>query len=269
MSGESEVLLRLSIFAGVLILLAGLEVLWPRRAVPGRVIRWPANAALSVLNSVLTRLIFLVVPGLTVLAAVYGEGQGFGVLPLLGLTGFVAGLVGFILLDLAIYLQHVAFHYVPAFWMVHQVHHSDTEFDVTTGIRFHPVEIIFSLLWKIAVVLVLGVPAVAVLIFEIALNATSMFSHANVRLPLWFDRLVRRVTVTPDMHRIHHSIAMDETNSNFGFNLSLWDRLFSTYRESAAGNQETMLIGLASYRGVRTAQLFWLLKFPFARGPSA
>ena len=153
--------------------------------------------------------------------------------------------------------------------MVHRVHHADTEFDVTTGIRFHPVEIIFSLVWKIAVVLVLGVPAVAVLIFEIALNATSMFSHANVRLPLWLERLVRRVTVTPDMHRIHHSIAMNETNSNFGFNLSLWDRLFSTYRESAAGSQETMLIGLEAYRGATTAQLFWLLRFPFARGPSA
>ncbi len=269
MSGESETLVRLSIFAGMLILLASLEVLLPRRAAPGRKVRWPANVALSVVNTLLTRLIFLVVPSLSVLAAVYGEGQGFGVLPLLGLNGFVAGLVGFILLDLAIYFQHLAFHNVPAFWRVHQVHHADTEFDVTTGIRFHPLEIIFSLVWKIAVVLVLGVPAIAVLTFEIALNATSMFSHANVRLPLWLDGLVRRVTVTPDMHRIHHSIAMDETNSNFGFNLSLWDRLFGTYRESAVGNQSTMLIGLASHRSATTAQLSWLLRFPFARAPSA
>ncbi len=269
MSGASEIFLRLSIFVGLLVVLAGFEALVPRRVQAGRVTRWPANVGLSVLNSLMVRLSSSVVPGLSVLAALYGEGQGVGLLPLMGLKGLVAGFAGFVVLDLAIYLQHMAFHYVPLFWKVHRVHHSDTAFDVTTGIRFHPVEMLLSLAWKIAVIMVIGVPAATVLVFEIALNATSMFSHSNMRLPLWLDRAVRQVTVTPDMHRIHHSIERDETDSNFGFNLSVWDRLFGTYRGHSIGNQETMPIGLASYRSAEAARFLWLLKFPFVRGPAA
>lgn len=269
MGGSEEAVLRLSIFVSVFAVLAAAEGLWPRRSLSFGRVRWVANVGLSVLNTVLLRLSFLVVPALSVLAAVYVERNGWGLLPAAGLTGVPAAVLGFIVLDLAIYVQHVAFHFVPAFWRLHRVHHADPDFDVSTAIRFHPIEILLSQVWKIAVVLVVGVPAVAVLVFEIALNATSMFSHANVRLPRALDAVLRMVIVTPDMHRIHHSIVRDETNSNFGFNLSLWDRLFGTYRDAPQGEQTSMPIGLASYRGAEPTRLLWSLRFPFVRGPVA
>ncbi|MEQ1867901.1 MAG: sterol desaturase family protein, partial [Micropepsaceae bacterium] len=250
-------------------LLAVAEVFWPRRMQTFGRVRWIANLGLSVANTALLRLSYLVVPALTVLAAAYGERNGWGLLPAVGLTGVAAAVIGVIALDLAIYGQHVAMHFVPTLWRLHRVHHADPDFDVSTGIRLHPVEILFSQVWKIAVVLVAGVPAVAVLAFEVVLNATSMFSHANVRLPRGVDAVLRMLMVTPDMHRIHHSTVMDETNSNFGFNLSLWDRLFGTYRREPMGEQTTMPIGLPSYRGGEPVRFFWLLGFPFARGPAA
>jgi sterol desaturase/sphingolipid hydroxylase (fatty acid hydroxylase superfamily) len=262
----SEAALRFAIFAGAFAVLAIAEAVWPRRAlVLGRV-RWVANLGLSALNTLLLRLSFFAVPALGVLAASYGEGAGLGVLPALGVTGVAAAAVGFLLLDLAIYAQHVAFHFVPGLWRLHRVHHADPEIDVSTGVRFHPVEILISQAWKIAVVLVVGVPAVAVVTFEIALNATSMFSHANLRLPVVLDGALRAVLVTPDMHRIHHSVEASETNSNFGFNLSLWDRLLGTYRGQPMGEQTTMPIGLPSYRGTEPTRFLWLLRFPFVRG---
>ena len=265
----SEALIRFLSFACVFAVLAVAEAVWPRRAlVVGRV-RWIANIGVSVLNTALLRLSFFVVPALSVIAAFTAEEHGFGLLPLLGLPSVVAAVVGFVLLDLAIYAQHVAFHHVPWFWRLHRVHHVDPEIDITTALRFHPVEILLSQVWKIAVVVALGVPAAAVVVFEIALNATAMFSHANLRLPLMVDAMLRRVIVTPDMHRVHHSILLHEVNSNFGFNLSLWDRLFGTYRVRAEGEQTTMPIGLPSYRGAEPARLAWLLAFPFARGPAA
>ncbi len=269
MGGSEEAVLRLTVFIGVFAVLAAAEVLWPRRALAFGRSRWLANVGLSALNTGLLRLSFLLVPALGVLAAIYGEGKGWGLLPAAGISGPLAAVVGFLLLDLTIYVQHVAFHFVPALWRLHRVHHADPDIDVSTGIRFHPIEILISQVWKIVVVLVVGVPAAAVVVFEIALNATSMFSHANLRLPAAADAVLRWVIVTPDVHRIHHSTVMQETNSNFGFNLSLWDRLFGTYRRKPAGEQTTMPIGLQSYRGAEPTRFLWLLGFPFARGPAA
>lgn len=269
MNGSEEALLRLSIFLGVFAVLAAAEALWPRRALAFGRMRWVANVGLSVLNTALLRLSFFVVPALSVLAALYVEERGWGLLPAVGVTGMAAAVIGFVALDLAIYGQHVAFHRVPMLWRLHRVHHADPDFDVSTAVRFHPVEILLSQVWKIAVVLALGAPAVAVLVFEIALNATSMFSHANLRLPRMLDSALRFAVVTPDMHRIHHSTVMHETNSNFGFNLSLWDRLFATYRREPMNEQTTMPIGLQSYRGAQSTGLLWLLRFPFVKGPLA
>ena len=267
MGAESEAFLRLSIFVGAFAVLAALEAVWPRRVpLAGRWWRWGTNVGLSALNTMLLRLSFFIVPALTVLAAVYGEARGWGVFPLLGVPQTIAAVAGFLILDLAVYAQHVAFHFVPPLWRIHRVHHADTEVDVSTGIRFHPIEILISQAWKIAIVLTLGVPAIAVLVFEIALNATSMFSHSNLRLPGWADSVMRRVIVTPDMHRVHHSTAHKETNSNFGFNLSIWDRLFATYRAAPALDHVTMPLGLASYRGDEPRRFLWLLQFPFVRG---
>ncbi|MCE9521729.1 MAG: sterol desaturase family protein, partial [Alphaproteobacteria bacterium] len=213
------------------------------------------------------RLSVVVVPALAALAATYAEGEGWGLLPALGIHGIAAAVVAFLVLDLAIYAQHVAFHFVPAFWRLHRVHHADTEFDVTTGVRFHAGEIFLSQVWKIAVVLALGAPAVAVLVFGIVLNATAMFNHSNLRLPDAVDRRLRLLTVTPDMHRVHHSIAVIETNSNFGFNFPFWDRMFGTYRAASLSDQASMPIGLASYRGAEPSRLWWLMVLPFVREP--
>lgn len=269
MDGAEEALLRFSIFVGVFVTLALAEMLVPRRTLAFGRARWIANLGLSATNTLLLRLSYFVVPALTVLAAAYVESKGWGLLPVVGVTGFAAVVTGFVVLDLAIYAQHVAMHFVPALWRLHRVHHADPDFDVSTGVRFHPLEILVSQAWKVAVVLIVGVPALAVLAFEIALNATSMFSHANVRLPGWVDGALRTVLVTPDMHRIHHSTELVELNSNFAFNLSLWDRLFGTYRETPMLEQCTMPIGLPSYPGAAPSRFGWLLQFPFARGPAA
>ncbi len=250
--------------------LAAAEFAWPRRQpIAGRARRWTTNVGLLVLNTVLLRLSFFLVPALPVLAAFFAEENGWGVLPALGLGGTLGAVVAFLVLDLAIYAQHVAMHKLPALWRLHRVHHADPEFDVTTGLRFHPLEIAVSQAWKIAVIFALGAPAAAVLVFEIVLNASSMFTHANVGFGVVGDRLIRGFIVTPDMHRIHHSTVIAETDSNYGFNLSLWDRAFGTYRAAPIGEQATMAIGLGSYRGPEPTQLPWLLAFPFARGARA
>lgn len=270
MSAEGEALLRLSIFVGVFAALAGAEAVWPRRRLAyGRAQRWVTNVGLSALNTLLLRLSFFAIPALTVIAAAVVERQGFGLLPMLGLPFWAAAVIGFLVLDLAVYAQHVAVHYIPPLWRLHRVHHADPDFDVSTGIRFHPLEILISQGWKIAVVIAVGAPAAAVLAFEIVLNATSMFNHANLHLPPALDGVLRRAVVTPEMHRIHHSTIERETNSNFGFNLSVWDRLFGTYRAAAERDQATMPIGLASYRDSQPTRIGWLLLFPFARGPAA
>ncbi len=201
-------------------------------------------------------------------AAVLAQQHGWGLFNNLALPEWLAAALSVVALDLAIYLQHVMFHAVPLLWRLHMVHHADLDFDVTTGVRFHVLEILLSMLIKMAVVLLLGAPAVGVLAFEVLLNATSMFNHGNVRLPAWLDRILRLFVVTPEMHRVHHSVHVRETNSNFGFNLPWWDFLFGTYKGQPADGHEGMTVGLEQFRDERRAdRLHWMLLLPFLGRP--
>jgi len=234
--------IRLGISAAVFAVMAGWEVVAPRRSQAiGRWLRWPNNLGILIVDTIILRLLF---PTAILGLALGGEERGWGLLNSLPLPRWIAVIVAVIALDLAIYFQHVLFHAVPALWRLHRMHHADVEFDVTTGVRFHPVEIVLSMMIKLGVVLALGAPALAVLIFEVLLNATSMFNHGNVRLAERTDRFLRKIVVTPEMHRVHHSIEPAETNSNFGFNLPWWDRLFGTYRVQPAGGHAGMTIGI-------------------------
>jgi sterol desaturase/sphingolipid hydroxylase (fatty acid hydroxylase superfamily) len=260
-----EPTLRLVAFAAVLIVMALWEVLAPRRsrALPRRR-RWPANLGIVFLNTLIVRLLF---PAAAVGLAISAETHGWGLLNRHELPAWVAVVAGIVLLDLAIYLQHVMFHAVPALWRLHRMHHADLDIDVTTGARFHPVEIVLSMLIKFAAIASLGVAPVAVLLFEVLLNATSMFNHGNVRIPRAVDTVLRRLVVTPDMHRVHHSIERDETNSNFGFNLSVWDRLFGTYRAQPRAGHEAMTIGVPDFReAAACSTLTGMLAIPFHDG---
>ena len=248
-----EASLRLSLFLGVLAAMGLWELAAPRRRqeVP-RLIRWTNNLALVALDTLILRLTF---PILAVGLALTAEERAWGLFNVIGAPGWLAVLVSIAALDLAIYLQHVMFHAVPALWRLHRMHHADLEFDVTTGLRFHPVEILLSMGIKLAVVAALGPPAVAVLVFEVLLNATAMFNHSNIRLPATVDRVLRLIVVTPDMHRVHHSIRPQETNSNFGFNVPWWDRLLGTYRAQPAEGHDGMTIGIEQFR---TRRDLWL-----------
>ncbi|WP_303978578.1 sterol desaturase family protein [Dongia mobilis] len=252
--------IRAGIFAGMLLVMMLWEVLAPRRpqVIPRRR-RWPANLGIVILNAILLRLIF---PIAAMGMAVAAEVHGWGLLNQFGTGPSIAIPLSVLLLDLAIYLQHRLFHAVPLLWRLHRMHHADLELDVTTGARFHPVEILLSMLIKIALVAALGAPAVAVLLFEILLNATAMFNHSNVAMPTLLDRLLRRVLVTPDMHRVHHSVVPAETDSNFGFNLSLWDRLLGTYRAEPAAGQLGMTIVLELFRDPQELRLDRMLLQP-------
>ena len=255
--------IRLGSFAAVLTLLTLAELAFPRRRQQvGRWRRWPGNLGLVVLDTVLVRLLF---PVAAVGFAVLAEERGWGLFNRVELPAWVEIAIAVILLDLIIYGQHVLFHAVPGLWRVHRVHHADLEFDVTTGLRFHPVEILLSMAIKIAAVVLLGAAALAVLIFEVLLNATAMWSHSNIRLPEKADWLLRRAMVTPDMHRTHHSVVPVETHSNFGFNLSCWDRLFGTYRKGPEAGQEAMTIGIREVRSAREMRLDRMLLQPFRR----
>jgi sterol desaturase/sphingolipid hydroxylase (fatty acid hydroxylase superfamily) len=260
----AEPQLRLGVFLGVLAIMALWELLAPRRRrdIP-RVIRWSNNLALVVVDTIVLRLTF---PILAVGLAVMAQERGWGLFNFIDAPAWVAVLASVIILDLVIYLQHVMFHAVPALWRLHRMHHADLDFDVTTGLRFHPIEIVLSMGIKLAMVLVLGPPAVAVLIFEVLLNATAMFNHSNVRLPLVVDRVLRLVMVTPDMHRVHHSILPEETNSNFGFNLPWWDRLLGTYKAQPAAGHDAMTIGIEQFRTPRDQWLDRMLVQPI-KGP--
>ena len=256
-----EVPVRLGAFFGIFATMAVWELLAPRRPLQQRKsARWTNNLALTLLNSVLVRAIFPVAAiGVADLAAA----RGMGLLNLFPMPYAWAVVVSVLALDLAIYLQHLMFHAVPLLWRLHRVHHADLDFDVTTGARFHPFEIVLSMLIKFAVILALGPPALAVLLFEILLNATSMFNHANARLPLSLDRVLRWLVVTPDMHRVHHSIDPRETNSNFGFNAPWWDRLFGTYRAQPQAGHHAMTIGIEQVRAPRELWLDRMLLQPF------
>jgi sterol desaturase/sphingolipid hydroxylase (fatty acid hydroxylase superfamily) len=256
-----EPLIRLGAFTGILAVMALWEWLLPRRNQEiGRTRRWPSNLGIVALDTVLVRLVY---PAAAVGTALLAEARGWGLFQVLETPTWLAIAASVILLDLAIYLQHVLFHAVPVLWRLHRMHHADLEFDVTTGLRFHPIEILLSMGIKLGVVTALGTPAVAVLVFEVLLNTTSMFNHGNVRLPARIDRALRWIVVTPEMHRVHHSVVPRETNSNFGFNLPWWDRLFGTYRAQPAAGHEGMTIGIAQFREPSELRLDRMLIQPF------
>src|SRR5215510_12538443 len=257
----NEVLIRLCVSTGIFAAMASWEVLAPRREPRlARGTRWPSNIGVVVLDALLVRLIF---PITAVGLALITEARGWGLMHALDLSMWAAVPFAVLALDLAIYLQHVMFHAVPALWRLHRVHHADLEFDVTTGVRFHPIEILLSMVIKLGVVTALGVPALAVLIFEVLLNATSMFNHGNVDISHGVDRVLRWVVVTSEMHRVHHSVKARETNSNFGFNLPWWDRLFGTYRDQPEAGHLGMTIGIAQYRDPTEQRLDRMLTQPF------
>jgi sterol desaturase/sphingolipid hydroxylase (fatty acid hydroxylase superfamily) len=259
-----EAVLRIGFFLAIFAAVALAESRAPRRRLTaGKAGRWRANLALTLLDAAVVRLVFPLLPaGLALLAA----SRGWGALNQLSLPLWPAVLLGVLLLDLVIYLQPVLFHLHPLFWRLHGIHHTDLDIDVTTGLRFHPLEMVLSMLIKLAAVAALGLPALAVLVFEILLNGTSLFSHGNVRLPEDFDRRLRLLVVTPDMHRVHHSVIIRETNSNFGFNFPWWDRFFGTYRAEPVRGHEAMVIGNAQFRDERLLTLRKLLLLPFRRG---
>jgi len=261
-----EPLVRSGIFFAVFLVMAVWEIASPRRRLrTAKGARWFANLGIMIVDALVNRALF---PAAAVGMAFLAAERGWGLLNNLDLPPAVAIAASILVLDLVIYLQHVMFHAVPALWRLHLVHHADVDFDVTTGVRFHPVEIVLSMVVKLAAVVVLGPPAVAVLIFEVVLNATAIFNHGNVLLPAAVDRVLRWIVVTPDMHRVHHSVKPDETNSNFGFNLPWWDRLLGTYRDQPEAGHGSMTIGLDQFQDRPHQGLLRLLALPFIRGGS-
>lgn len=260
---EWEATARLSVFLGGFVLLALAEAARPKRSrALGRSSRWTSNLALVVIDTALVRILF---PLAAVGAALDASAQGWGLFNWLGWPLWLTVILSFILLDFAIWLQHVIFHKVPLLWRFHMVHHADRDMDVTTGLRFHPVEIAASMLIKIALVYALGAPALGVIIFEIVLNAAAMWSHSNLRVPEAVERPIRWFVVTPDMHRSHHSVERREHDTNFGFCLSIWDRLSGLYTHTPALGHQGVEIGLPAWRDSSPARLIWSLALPFRR----
>jgi sterol desaturase/sphingolipid hydroxylase (fatty acid hydroxylase superfamily) len=258
---ENEAAIRLGFFLGTLLVLAFMERWAPRRVLnTPKPARWFANLGIVTANTFIVRFLFPILP---VGFALLCRQEGWGLLNHFQVPYGVAVVAGVVLFDLFIYIQHVLFHHVPSLWRLHGVHHTDLDFDVTTAIRFHPVEIALSMGIKLGLVYLFGPPALSVILFEIILNSTAMFSHSNLRLPLWLDGVLRLVIVTPDMHRVHHSVIIAERNSNFGFNLSIWDRLLGTYRPQPEKGHEGMTIGLANFRDPGRLSLLHLLAMPF------
>ncbi|MCG7976392.1 MAG: sterol desaturase family protein [Candidatus Thiodiazotropha taylori] len=261
---DYELTIRLAAFFSIFALMAGWEAVHPcrqQRFTRGQ--RWFANLGITLLNTLLLRLLF---PAAAVGFAAFAEAKGWGLLNEIQLPFWLSVIIAVTLMDMVIYLQHVMVHAVPALWRLHRVHHADPDYDLTTGARFHPIEILLSMLIKIATIAALGPPVVAVLIFEVILNGMAMFNHGNVSLPKPLDRLLRWLVVTPDMHRVHHSVIPGETNSNFGFNLSIWDRLMGTYRETPKLGHIEMQIGVNSLQDPQlTTKLSGMLKIPFLK----
>ncbi len=259
---SQEKIIRLGFFFGVFVLVALWEIAASRRVLTiPKISRWATNLGVVVLNTVLLRLLF---PTAAVGLALVGEEKAWGLLNNLNLFPWLAVILGIMLLDFAMYIQHVVFHAIPALWRLHMMHHADLDYDVTTGARFHPIEVVLSMGIKLMVVAALGPPAVAVLLFEVLLNATAMFNHGNIHIPGAVDRFLRWIVVTPDMHRVHHSVHAPFTNSNFGFNLPWWDRLLGTYVDQPPEKHEEMEIGLEQFRDPRQANaLLGILMLPF------
>lgn len=258
----NEKYVRMGFFFGMLIIIGLWEVVAPRRALTvSKTVRWINNLGLVFLNSFILRLLF---PMAAVGVASLAHQQGWGLFNYFEISFWIAVIASVIIMDFVIYIQHVMVHAIPVLWRLHRVHHADLDYDVTTGARFHTIEIILSMLIKFATILLLGPPVVAVIIFEVILNATAMFNHGNIGLPKTLDKYLRFLLVTPDMHRVHHSVEDDEANSNFGFSLSWWDRLFGTYRDQPRGGHIDMTIGINKFREPK--QVAWLpgmLALPF------
>lgn len=261
---QNEAFIRVGAFLSVLIIMASLELIWPRRQLlVSKAKRWLNNLGIVVLNTIIIRLLF---PTAALGIALIAEDRQWGLFNVLPIPYWVSVIAAVIALDLIIYAQHVLMHKLPVLWKLHRVHHVDLDFDVTTGGRFHPVEIIVSMLIKFIAIIALGAPALAVVVFEVLLNATSMFNHSNLRLPAALDRILRLFVVTPDMHRVHHSVIRRETDSNYGFNLPWWDRLFKTYRDQPESGHTGMQIGLKDIRDQSLCvDLVGMLKLPFIR----
>lgn len=261
----NETTLRLVAFLFIFIVMALLERLLPKRELRAALAkRWLTNISITVIASLLVRaMAHLSVPLAAVAAAVFANTHNIGLLNLVSLPSWLEVTFAIIVLDFALWLQHLVSHKWSVLWRLHQMHHTDIDIDVTTAIRFHPIEIALSMLWKIVWVLALGATAVAVLLFEVILNGCAMFNHANLALPGWLDRALRMIIVTPDMHRVHHSIIRREHDSNYGFNLSIWDRLFGTYCAQPKGGHQDMVIGLKQYQSDAPTHLGWSLLVPF------
>jgi len=265
--GPNDTVIRLGVFAGVFLLMALIELALPKRkliAPKGR--RWLTNLGISVTAALVLRLMAaLAVPVAAIAAAFYAQEHGIGLLNNVAWPDWAKIVITLAALDLAIWAQHLASHKIPILWRLHKVHHADRDIDVTTAVRFHPIEIALSMLWKIVVVVPLGAPPLAVFLFEVILNGCAMFNHANIDLPPWLDRTLRFFVVTPDMHRVHHSVLRREHDSNYGFNLSLWDRLFRTYTAQPEGGHQGMQIGLTPYQSAAPTRFGWSLWLPFHR----
>lgn len=265
--GQSESTIRLVVFLIIFGTMAAFELWSPRLereelkgAMKSK--RWLTNISILVLSSVLLRLVF---PASAVGISLWAEATGFGLFNLISIPALSAALIAFVVLDFAVWLEHLFSHKWHWLWRIHRVHHSDTGFDVTTALRFHPLEILVSMVWKGSVVALLGAPFAAVLIFEIVLNGSAMFNHSNVKLPAKVDDMLRKFIVTPDMHRVHHSQNEKETNSNFGFNFSIWDRLFGTYIVEPSAGNTNLALGLKDYKNTDAANILWSLKLPFRK----
>jgi len=261
----NEPFIRLTAFFGIFTAVAIWEFWSPRRQLAtSKAGRWFSNISITLIGTAIVRSFF------PVLAATFAANKtSWGILHQVPLPYALKVLLGVLAFDLIIYGQHVLFHSVPLFWRLHMMHHADLDIDVTTGLRFHPIEIMLSMCIKIAAVIIVGPPVLAVILFEILLNGTSMFNHGNIRMPLNVDKVLRRVVVTPDMHRVHHSVVIKETNSNFGFNFPWWDRIFGTYKDQPAAGHDSMVIGLSQFRDEKKLTLPWLLALPFIGTPGA
>ncbi len=259
-TANQELIIRLSAFVCVLVVLLSWQRIAPRREIASGSWKRPlVNLLLMIVNAFMLRLLL---PFAALSMAALAELHGWGLFNKLSVNIWLAGILSFLLFDLVIYFQHRLMHKIPLLWRMHRVHHSDTEFDVTTGVRFHPLEILISLCIKIIAVLLIGPPLIAVIVFEVVLSSSSLFNHSNILIPSLIERTLRLFIVTPDMHRVHHSARETETNSNFGFNISLWDRLFATYLDQPADGHQHLIIGLKEFRGAEFVSILWLLKQP-------
>ena len=266
--GLSEGMFRLSLFAAIFATMAFLEAWLPRRKRRHlRRVRWFTNIGVLISDYAAVAAVTFFIPITATIAAMWAEANGWGILNFIGLPIWLEWIIAFLILDFVIWGQHVLTHKIPILWRIHRVHHSDEDLDATTAVRFHPVEIVLSIFIKALAVIVLGAPAVLVVVFEAIVNGSALFNHANFRIPVGIDRVLRLLVVTPDMHRVHHSVIMNETNSNYGFALSIWDRLFNVYIDQPEKGHDGMTIGLEEWQDDAPTRLGWTLALPFRNPP--